>query len=83
MLLWDQSPGDKEVVVAYDGDSLHTFLLDLDNVAGASVPALGKCRQKSFQCCGSGSGIRCFFDPWIRDEHRGLYFREFRNNFLG
>jgi hypothetical protein len=19
------------------------------------------------QCCGSGSGIRCFFDPWIRD----------------
>jgi hypothetical protein len=42
LLLWDQSPGDKEVVVAYDGDSLHTFLLDLDNVAGASVPALGK-----------------------------------------
>ena len=42
MVLWDQSPGDKEVVVAYDGDScLHTFLLDLDNVAGASVPALG------------------------------------------
>ncbi len=20
-----------------------------------------------FQCCGSGSGIRCLFDPWIRD----------------
>jgi hypothetical protein len=19
------------------------------------------------QCCGSGSGIRCFFEPWIRD----------------
>jgi hypothetical protein len=19
------------------------------------------------QCCGSGSGIRCLFDPWIRD----------------
>jgi hypothetical protein len=19
------------------------------------------------QCCGSGSGIRCIFDPWIRD----------------
>jgi hypothetical protein len=18
-------------------------------------------------CCGSGAGIRCFFDPWIRD----------------
>jgi hypothetical protein len=51
------------------------------------------------QCCGSGSGIRCLFDPWIRDrlgkksrsgsririrdEHPGSYFREFRNNFLG
>ncbi len=22
------------------------------------------CRK---QCCGSGSGIRCLFDPWIRD----------------
>ena len=42
LLLWDQSPSDKEVVVSYDGDSLHTFLLDLDNVAGASAPALGK-----------------------------------------
>jgi hypothetical protein len=21
----------------------------------------------NFQCCGSGSGIRCYFDPWIRD----------------
>ncbi len=20
-----------------------------------------------WQCCGSGSGIRCFIDPWIRD----------------
>jgi hypothetical protein len=20
-----------------------------------------------FQCCGSGSGIRCLFDPWIWD----------------
>jgi hypothetical protein len=20
-----------------------------------------------FQCCGSGSGIRCLFEPWIRD----------------
>ncbi len=27
------------------------------------------------QCCGSGSGIRCFFDPWIRDEYPGSYFR--------
>jgi hypothetical protein len=26
---------------------------------------LGKKRVN--QCCGSGSGIRCLFDPWIRD----------------
>jgi hypothetical protein len=23
--------------------------------------------QYKMQCCGSGSGIRCFFDPWIQD----------------
>jgi hypothetical protein len=46
-----------------------------------------------FQC--SGSGIRCPFDPWIRnpgwvkvriwirDEQPGSYFRELRNHFLG
>jgi hypothetical protein len=43
------------------------------------------------QCC--ESGIRCLFDPWIRDpgwikiqdpirnEHPESYFRELRNNF--
>ncbi len=48
-----------------------------------------------YQCCGPGSGIRCLFDPWIRDpgwvkkiririrdERPGLYFRKLRNNFL-
>jgi hypothetical protein len=34
-------------------------------------------------CCGSGSGIRCFFDPWIGDEHPGSYFQELRNQFFG
>ncbi len=24
----------------------------------------------TIQCCGSGSGIRCLFDPWIRDPGR-------------
>ncbi len=23
--------------------------------------------RDQMQCCGSGSGIRCLFDPWIRD----------------
>jgi hypothetical protein len=26
------------------------------------------------QCCGSGSGIRCIFDPWIRDLGSGIDF---------
>jgi hypothetical protein len=26
------------------------------------------------QCCGSGYGVRCIFDPWILDEHPGSYF---------
>ncbi len=26
------------------------------------------------------SGIQCLFDPWIRDEQPGSYFRELRNN---
>jgi hypothetical protein len=47
------------------------------------------------QCCESGSGIRCLFDPWIRDpgwvkvririrdEQPGSYFLELRNLFFG
>jgi hypothetical protein len=49
---------------------------------------------KLTQCCGSGSGIRCLFDPWIRDpgwvkvririrdEQLESYFRELRNHGL-
>jgi hypothetical protein len=43
------------------------------------------------QCCGSASGIRCFFASriqdgkkikiHIRDEHPGSYFRELKNCF--
>jgi hypothetical protein len=48
-----------------------------------------------FQCCGSGTGIRCVFDPGIgmgkksgsgiqiRDKHPGSYFTELGNNFFG
>jgi hypothetical protein len=41
--------------------------------------------DKLKQCCGSGSGIRCFFDPWIRirDEQPGSYFRELKKQFFG
>jgi hypothetical protein len=27
-------------------------------------------KQTLRHCCGSGSGIRCLFDPWIRDPGR-------------
>jgi len=49
---------------------------------------------KGKQCCGSGSGIGCLFDPWIldgrksvsgsgiRDEQPGSYFLELRNHFF-
>jgi hypothetical protein len=26
--------------------------------------------QPTYQCCGPGSGIRWFFDPWIRDDNK-------------
>ncbi len=43
------------------------------------------------QCCGSGSGIRCLFDPWIRDPEWVFsgsriprpYLEELFDNFLG
>ncbi len=47
------------------------------------------------QCCGSETGIRRLYDPWIRNpgwvknldpdpgEQPGSYFRQLRNNFLG
>jgi hypothetical protein len=50
-------------------------------------------RLANNQCC--GSGIRCLFDPWIRDpgwvevsirirdEQPGSYFLELRNHFFG
>ncbi len=53
--------------------------------------------SKLLQYCGSGSGIRCLFDHWIRagmgkksrcgirirDKLFGSYFRELRNNIFG
>ena len=44
LILWDQSPADKEVLVGYDGETLHTFIVDMDNVAGPSVTFLGMTR---------------------------------------
>jgi hypothetical protein len=30
-------------------------------------PTINNLKIELFQYCGSGSGIRCIFDPWIRD----------------
>ena len=42
LILWDESPADKEVMVAFDGEALHTFIVDMDNVGGPSATYLGK-----------------------------------------
>ncbi len=36
-----------------------------------------------YQCCGSGSGIRCLFDPWTRIRDPNPYFLELSDKFLG
>jgi hypothetical protein len=32
-----------------------------------SIPDKVSKKHRILQCCGSGSGIRCLFDPWIGD----------------
>jgi hypothetical protein len=34
--------------------------------------------DRTQQCCGSGSRIECFYDPWIQDPDPGLGMEEFR-----
>jgi hypothetical protein len=36
------------------------------DVAGLEVSGILWDLRILMQCCGSESGIRCFFDPWIR-----------------
>jgi hypothetical protein len=35
------------------------------------------------QCCGSGSGIRCLFDPWIRDPGSQGHILRAKRRFFG
>jgi hypothetical protein len=59
--------------------------------AGRSSAALKSKIKIVKQCCRSGSGIRCLFDPWIRNRFfpdpgsriPNPYFRELSDNFLG
>jgi hypothetical protein len=50
---------------------------------GFSSQKTGNERMKESQCCGSGirdpgSGIRCLFDPWIRDPGSGAFLTGIR-----
>ncbi len=50
-----------------------------------AIARSGRRRWSLFQCCGSGSGIRCLFDPWIPDLGSRIprpYFEELFENFL-
>ncbi len=40
--------------------------------AASITRASGRGLGPGNQCCGSGSGIRCFLDPWIRDSGPGI-----------
>ncbi len=63
---------------------------DTDSTPASSWPLSGPGSKLILQCCGSGSGIRYFFDPRIRDgqkiririrdEQPGSYFRDLKNN---
>jgi hypothetical protein len=44
----------------FEALALHTIIL----VAGSGILEM----DYYCKCCGSGSGIRCLFDPWIRDQ---------------
>ncbi len=48
-VLWDSSVPDKDVFVAFDGDHMHTFLLNPDDADGASCSCLGKTKVPAGQ----------------------------------
>ncbi len=64
-----------------DHDNLSPFLWLLCSLLSSS------CKGEGLkQCCGSGSGIGCLFDPWIPDLGSRIpnsYFWEFSDNLLG
>jgi hypothetical protein len=48
----------------------HEDLLEAPVLCAPQIVGPGhwnKQNNSRYQCCGSGSGIRCLFDPWIRD----------------
>ncbi len=66
-----------------DPDSVFTSNMDPDLSSASKMNADPCGFGIGSQCCGSGSEIRCLFDPGIRDEQFGSYFLELRNHFFG
>ena len=48
-ILWDSSVADKDVFVAFDGDQLHTFLVNPEDSEGISCSSLGKTKVPAGQ----------------------------------
>jgi hypothetical protein len=38
--------------------------------------------DRNIQCCGSGSRIWCFFEPWIRDPEKKLFGSRIPNSYF-
>jgi hypothetical protein len=62
-LLWNLVEASPLALSIFNQMSLMDVVLPL--LAADNDPSLGK-----HQCCGSGSRIRCFFDPWNRIRDR-------------
>jgi hypothetical protein len=56
--------------IFHDGELLcvagGVLQLRLLQIFGRLLRPTNQSITQSIQCCGSGSGIRCLFDPWIR-----------------
>jgi hypothetical protein len=59
----------KSIRIFYDA----LYFFDLDFIF-ISLHICTKDYSRYRQCCGSGSGIRCLFDPWILDLGSGIGF---------
>jgi hypothetical protein len=59
-------PGEALLVTSSPDNTLKMWVFDMADGGGRLL----RYREGDYfllQCCGSGFGIRCLFDPWIRD----------------
>ena len=48
-IIWDSSITDKDVFIAFDGDDMHTFLVNAEGIDGMSCTSLGKTKVPAGQ----------------------------------